>query len=226
MNEDARLTLLQDLIQSLNDPILDSLVYSPDFREFLISQGPGLTALVRQSILDLFRIHAYENGSGQWQSSGPDSWPEIGDPRFSRSSRIDIGPQDGEGLAPAVSRFVSPSMTLEGSNQPVMKSVPVERSMPSSKIASEIEAPTAPYSEDTIRQIIVDLIEEATGYPRDMIGLDKSLDRDLRIDSIKRKELLAQVQKKLGLSPITDDAFWEDESVNSLSKKLFKLITG
>jgi acyl carrier protein len=117
-------------------------------------------------------------------------------------------------------------MTLEGSNQPVMKSVPVERSMPSSKIASEIEAPTAPYSEDTIRQIIVDLIEEATGYPRDMIGLDKSLDRDLRIDSIKRKELLAQVQKKLGLSPITDDAFWEDESVNSLSKKLFKLITG
>lgn len=222
MTDDARLTLLQDLIQSLNDPILDSLVYSPDFREFLISQGPGLTALVRQSILDLFRIHTYENGLDH---PGSNSWQESS-PRISRPSRIDVISQDGEGLTHTSSRFASSSMIPKSSFRTTLQSSTDKRPETLSNVALDNLATEDPNSEEAIKQIIVDLIEEATGYPRDMIGLDKSLDRDLRIDSIKRKELLAQLQKRLDLSPITDDSFWEDESVNSLSRKLSKLVMG
>jgi acyl transferase domain-containing protein/NAD(P)H-dependent flavin oxidoreductase YrpB (nitropropane dioxygenase family)/NAD(P)-dependent dehydrogenase (short-subunit alcohol dehydrogenase family) len=44
---------------------------------------------------------------------------------------------------------------------------------------------------------LISLVEERTGYPRDMIGMDQDLEADLGIDSIKRVEIVGALLKRL-----------------------------
>jgi hypothetical protein len=44
-------------------------------------------------------------------------------------------------------------------------------------------------SRDKLTDMLLSIVEEKTGYPRDMVGLDQSLESDLGIDSIKRIEV-------------------------------------
>jgi acyl transferase domain-containing protein/NAD(P)H-dependent flavin oxidoreductase YrpB (nitropropane dioxygenase family)/NAD(P)-dependent dehydrogenase (short-subunit alcohol dehydrogenase family)/acyl carrier protein len=48
-----------------------------------------------------------------------------------------------------------------------------------------------------MKEMILSIIEEKTGYPKDMIGLDQNLEADLGIDSIKRVEIVASLVKSL-----------------------------
>lgn len=48
-----------------------------------------------------------------------------------------------------------------------------------------------------ITNILLGVIEEKTGYPPDMIGLDQNLESDLGIDSIKRIEIVGALLQKL-----------------------------
>ena len=41
-----------------------------------------------------------------------------------------------------------------------------------------------------MKDILLSIVEEKTGYPRDMVGLDQNLESDLGIDSIKRIEVV------------------------------------
>jgi NAD(P)-dependent dehydrogenase (short-subunit alcohol dehydrogenase family) len=43
---------------------------------------------------------------------------------------------------------------------------------------------------DDLRETLLGIVEEKTGYPRDMVGLDRNLEADLGIDSIKRVEIV------------------------------------
>jgi acyl transferase domain-containing protein/NAD(P)H-dependent flavin oxidoreductase YrpB (nitropropane dioxygenase family) len=45
--------------------------------------------------------------------------------------------------------------------------------------------------------ILLDIVEEKTGYPRDMVGLDQNLEADLGIDSIKRIEVVGAMLQSL-----------------------------
>ena len=45
-------------------------------------------------------------------------------------------------------------------------------------------------SRDKLTDMLLAIVEEKTGYPRDMVGLDQSLESDLGIDSIKRIEVV------------------------------------
>ncbi|QIB35179.1 type I polyketide synthase [Ancylobacter pratisalsi] len=45
--------------------------------------------------------------------------------------------------------------------------------------------------------LLLGLVEERTGYPRDMLGLDQKLEADLGIDSIKRVEIVGALVKSL-----------------------------
>ena len=44
---------------------------------------------------------------------------------------------------------------------------------------------------------LLGIIEEKTGYPRDMVGLDQGLEADLGIDSIKRIEVVGAMLQTL-----------------------------
>jgi len=50
----------------------------------------------------------------------------------------------------------------------------------------------------SLKETLLDIVSERTGYPPDMLGLDQNMEADLGIDSIKRTEILAALQEKVG----------------------------
>src|SRR5205823_729155 len=56
-------------------------------------------------------------------------------------------------------------------------------------------------SDDRVRDVLLAVVAEKTGYPTEMLDLDMGLDADLGIDSIKRVEILAALQERLPEAP-------------------------
>ena len=52
-------------------------------------------------------------------------------------------------------------------------------------------------SREKLTDMLLGIVEEKTGYPRDMVGLDQSLESDLGIDSIKRIEVVGAMLQAL-----------------------------
>jgi acyl transferase domain-containing protein len=64
--------------------------------------------------------------------------------------------------------------------------------------ASKPAAPAAAdISRDKLTDMLLAIVEEKTGYPRDMVGLDQTLESDLGIDSIKRIEVVGAMLQAL-----------------------------
>lgn len=58
-----------------------------------------------------------------------------------------------------------------------------------------------------IGEHLLSVVSELTGYPKDMLELDMDMEADLGIDSIKRVEILAALQKRLPELPPVDSAY-------------------
>lgn len=58
-------------------------------------------------------------------------------------------------------------------------------------------AADAPLGRDKLADMLLAIVEDKTGYPRDMVGLDQNLESDLGIDSIKRIEVVGAMMQKL-----------------------------
>ena len=56
-----------------------------------------------------------------------------------------------------------------------------------------------------MEKLVLDVVSDKTGYPTDMIDVDMELESDLGIDSIKRVEILSDINKKLGNIFTADD---------------------
>ena len=69
--------------------------------------------------------------------------------------------------------------------------------------ATTTAAPAAP-AIDTgqLREVLLAIVAEKTGYPAEMLELSMSLDTDLGIDSIKRVEILSALQERLPEAPV------------------------
>jgi acyl transferase domain-containing protein/NAD(P)H-dependent flavin oxidoreductase YrpB (nitropropane dioxygenase family)/NADP-dependent 3-hydroxy acid dehydrogenase YdfG len=64
--------------------------------------------------------------------------------------------------------------------------------------AAKPAAPAAAeISRDKMTDMLLAIVEEKTGYPRDMVGLDQTLESDLGIDSIKRIEVVGAMLQAL-----------------------------
>jgi len=57
-------------------------------------------------------------------------------------------------------------------------------------------------SSDRVRNVLLGVVAEKTGYPTEMLDLDMGLDADLGIDSIKRVEILSALQEQLPEAPV------------------------
>jgi acyl transferase domain-containing protein/NAD(P)H-dependent flavin oxidoreductase YrpB (nitropropane dioxygenase family)/NADP-dependent 3-hydroxy acid dehydrogenase YdfG/acyl carrier protein len=76
---------------------------------------------------------------------------------------------------------------------------------PAAPVASPTAAPTpatlnSPAGPDqvTLTEMLVQLVADRTGYPRELLGLDLNLEADLGIDSIKRVEIMGAFRRQLG----------------------------
>jgi len=56
---------------------------------------------------------------------------------------------------------------------------------------------TGPGSIDMLAGVVLEVVGERTGYPREMIDLDMDIEADLGIDSIKRVEIFAAVEERI-----------------------------
>ncbi|MCR5661871.1 MAG: SDR family NAD(P)-dependent oxidoreductase, partial [bacterium] len=69
-----------------------------------------------------------------------------------------------------------------------------------------ITMPSAAVAPENLKDTVLNIVAEKTGYPVGMLTLDMDLEGDLGIDSIKRVEILAAIEEKLpGINSITPD---------------------
>ncbi len=77
---------------------------------------------------------------------------------------------------------------------PVPAAAPAQKAAPAPAPAAT--ADTA-LGRDKLADMLLAIVEDKTGYPRDMVGLDQNLESDLGIDSIKRIEVVGAMMQKL-----------------------------
>ncbi|MBK1647697.1 type I polyketide synthase [Rhabdochromatium marinum] len=58
-------------------------------------------------------------------------------------------------------------------------------------------SPPSVLDRQSLLEILVGVVSDCTGYPPEMLGLDLALEAELGIDSIKRVEIIAGIEKKL-----------------------------
>ena len=63
-----------------------------------------------------------------------------------------------------------------------------------SSAATPQPTPTLVITADSIKDTVLDIVAEKTGYPKDMLDLDLDLEADLGIDTVKQAEMFASVR--------------------------------
>lgn len=111
--------------------------------------------------------------------------------------------------AAAVPQPVAPAVVAAAAPQAIATPVPVPAAVasapiaaapvaaPAAKVPAPAPAPAAALSRDALVDMLLSIVEEKTGYPRDMVGLDQNLESDLGIDSIKRIEVVGAMMQRL-----------------------------
>lgn len=92
------------------------------------------------------------------------------------------------------------SVPVDLAGKPELQKAPTAVSAQSEKISVDngpIKESTESIDRGKITNILLGIIEEKTGYPPDMVGLDQNLESDLGIDSIKRVEIVGSLLKAL-----------------------------
>jgi acyl transferase domain-containing protein/NAD(P)H-dependent flavin oxidoreductase YrpB (nitropropane dioxygenase family) len=74
---------------------------------------------------------------------------------------------------------------------------PAPAPVPAAAPAPQPAAADAGFDREKLADLLLGIIEEKTGYPRDMVGLDQGLEADLGIDSIKRIEVVGAMLQTL-----------------------------
>ena len=100
-----------------------------------------------------------------------------------RLAAASIAPANAGPTAPAV---VSPAPA------PIAPAIRNESAPPAVVAITPANAPLG-----DLRETLLEIVEEKTGYPRDMVGFDRNLETDLGIDSIKRIEIVGTLLQHL-----------------------------
>lgn len=88
-------------------------------------------------------------------------------------------------VAPPVPVAAAPATPV-----PVAAAVPVSAPATATPPATQAEKPK-------LKDLLLSIVEERTGYPSDMVGLEQNLEADLGIDSIKRVEIVGALLQTL-----------------------------
>ena len=138
------------------------------------------------------------------------SAPMSGAPRSVQAARVDsfaepyrapvaalpAHPQAyAEPQRPAVAALPAPA-PVAPAPAPVSAS-PVSRTAPPAPAPTPVAAPVAKAANVDLKQILLAVVSEKTGYPPDVLSLDAEMEGGLGIDSIKRVEILSGMQEKV-----------------------------
>ena len=106
------------------------------------------------------------------------------------------------------------SLAQNSSPAPIVSSSPAAvESVGSTEVASPADVPA---EDDEVEDLIMEIIEERTGFPKETLNRDLRLLDDLNMDSIKAGDIIATAARKLGaLGPI-DPASLADASIGDV----------
>lgn len=65
--------------------------------------------------------------------------------------------------------------------------------------AAERIAPADAQAPDPVAEAVIDVVENLTGYPRDLLDLDLDLEADLGVDTVKQAEVFAAVRERFAI---------------------------
>jgi acyl transferase domain-containing protein/NAD(P)H-dependent flavin oxidoreductase YrpB (nitropropane dioxygenase family)/NAD(P)-dependent dehydrogenase (short-subunit alcohol dehydrogenase family) len=85
--------------------------------------------------------------------------------------------------------------SANGAPPPLPKESP--QSFESAELPQNQTVSSAPRDRHSLAELVIQVIAERTGYPREMLGPNLSLEADLGIDSIKRMEILGAFRKQI-----------------------------
>jgi acyl transferase domain-containing protein/acyl carrier protein/NAD(P)-dependent dehydrogenase (short-subunit alcohol dehydrogenase family) len=113
----------------------------------------------------------------------------------------EVAQKAAEPLAPAIAKAPAP----------VVVAAKVEPSRPIVAVKVETKTPTplppsppkASAEGDLVKERVLALVAEKTGYPVDMLDLDLDLEADLGIDTVKQAEVMATIREAYGI--VRDD---------------------
>ena len=95
-----------------------------------------------------------------------------------------------------VIRFVyerRPDLATAAPSSPAVAEPPVPAPSPATNV-SIAQAPTDVITDDSIKEKVLEIVAEKTGYPKDMLDLDLDLEADLGIDTVKQAEMFAAIR--------------------------------
>jgi len=100
---------------------------------------------------------------------------------------------------PATAPVAAPAPVAARTPAPVAAAVAPPPATPAAAPAAALAPKTngAGLTREKLLEALLTIVEEKTGYPRDMLGLDQNLEADLGIDSIKRVEVIAALLNQL-----------------------------
>jgi acyl transferase domain-containing protein len=101
-------------------------------------------------------------------------------------------------VAPTVAPVAAPAPAA-AVPVPAAASAPAAAPVVATPVAAPAPAPAPAAQVDggKIKDILLSIVEERTGYPSDMVGLEQNLEADLGIDSIKRVEIVGALLQTL-----------------------------
>ena len=96
-------------------------------------------------------------------------------------------PEPIQAVQPAAVQAAAETAPVAATAQPTLVTTP----------AAEPAATAAQGEKPDVAKMLLEIVEERTGYPQDMLGLDQNMEADLGIDSIKRVEIVGTLLKTL-----------------------------
>lgn len=100
-----------------------------------------------------------------------------------------------DGMAPGV----NVAMPAGTESQPVQSPLVIPEKTTSAPLTQK-QAPAKPPTSANIKDRVLSLVAEKTGYPVDMLDLDLDLEADLGVDTVKQAEVFAAVREQYGIS--------------------------
>src|SRR5438132_14402940 len=68
------------------------------------------------------------------------------------------------------------------------------------KSSTRVEIPARETEDEHVKERVLALVVEKTGYPKDMLALDLDLEADLGVDTVKQAELFAAIREAYGIA--------------------------
>ncbi len=109
---------------------------------------------------------------------------------------VSYAPQPTQMAMPAQVKAPAPQLPSTKPISPIDPSSPILSASPT---AQEPQAPAMPAvpQQDKIKETLIGIVAERTGYPAEMLNVQMDLESDLGIDSIKRVEILSALQERM-----------------------------